>query len=142
MAGGTELQFQTKAFITKSIERSKTCLVTQRCLTLCDPVDCTPPGSPPHGMLQSRILERVAIPFPGDLPNPGIKPGSFALQADYLLSEPPGKLSTSIFVSVLLPNLKDGYRWISESSVVLLQERNSEFRKPELFRVSSEQACP
>ena len=95
---------ETKAFITKSIERSKMCLVTQWCLTLCDPVDCSPPGSPAHGMLQSRILERVAIPFPGDLPNPGIKPGSLALQADSLLSEPPGKLSTSIFVSVLLPN--------------------------------------
>ena len=105
-------------------------------------MDCSQPGSSVHGILQARILEWVAIPFPGDLPNPGIKPGSFVLQADYLLSEPPGKLSTSIFVSVLLPNLKDGYRWISESSVVLLQERNSEFRKPELFRVSSEQACP
>ena len=29
--------------------------------------------------------------FPGDLPNPGIKPGSPILQADSLLSEPPGK---------------------------------------------------
>ena len=32
------------------------------------------------------------LPFPGDLPDPGIKPGSPALQADSLLSEPPGKL--------------------------------------------------
>ena len=32
------------------------------------------------------------FPSPGDLPNPGIKPGSPALQADSLLSEPPGKL--------------------------------------------------
>ena len=33
------------------------------------------------------------LPFPsaGDLPNPGIKPGSAALQADALPSEPPGK---------------------------------------------------
>ena len=38
-------------------------LVTQSCLTLCDPVDCSPPGSSVHGILQARILEWVAIPF-------------------------------------------------------------------------------
>ena len=36
-------------------------LVTQSCLTLCDPVDCSPPGSSVHGILQARILEWVAI---------------------------------------------------------------------------------
>ena len=35
--------------------------VTQLCLTLCDPVDCSPPGSSVHGILQARILEWVAI---------------------------------------------------------------------------------
>ena len=34
----------------------------QSCLTLCDPVDCSPPGSSVHGTLQARILERVAMP--------------------------------------------------------------------------------
>ena len=33
------------------------------CLTLCDPVDCSPPGSSIHGILQARILEWVAISF-------------------------------------------------------------------------------
>ena len=97
------------------------------CLTLCDPVDCSFPGSSGHGILQARILEWVAmpssresshprgqthvscvagseppgipkntglggpIPSPGDLPNPGIEPGSPAFQADALPSEPPGK---------------------------------------------------
>ena len=37
--------------------------VAQLCLTLCDPMDCSPPGSPVHGVLQARILEWVAIPF-------------------------------------------------------------------------------
>ena len=47
-------------------------LVTQLCLTLCHPMDCSPPGSPVHGILQARILDCVAIPFsrgsscPGD----------------------------------------------------------------------------
>ena len=39
------------------------CLVTQSCLTLCNPMDCSPPGSSVHGILQARILEWVAIPF-------------------------------------------------------------------------------
>ena len=39
------------------------CLVTQSCPTLCDPVDCSPPGSCVHGILQARILEWVAISF-------------------------------------------------------------------------------
>ena len=64
--------------------------VVQSCLTLCDPVDCSPPGSSVHGILQARILEWVAISFSRDLPDPGIEPRSPALQADALISEPPG----------------------------------------------------
>ena len=64
----------------------------QSCLTLCDPMDCGPSGSFVHGILQARILEWVASPSPGDLSDPGIEPGSLALQADSLLSKPPGKL--------------------------------------------------
>ena len=36
---------------------------TQSCLTLCDPMDCSPPGSSVHGIPQARILEWVAMPF-------------------------------------------------------------------------------
>ena len=66
-------------------------LVTKLCMILCDPMDCTPPGSSVHGVLQARVLEWAAIPFSRDLPNPGIKPRSPALQADSLPPEPPGK---------------------------------------------------
>ena len=48
------------------------------------------PGSTLHGILQARILEWVAIPFPGHLPDPGVEPRSPALQADSLPSQPPG----------------------------------------------------
>ena len=41
-----------------------------------------------HGILQARILEWVAIPSPGDRPNPGIEPKSPTLQADSLPAEP------------------------------------------------------
>ena len=52
-------------------------------LTLCDPMDCSLPGSSLHGILQARVLEWVAIfLLQGNLPDPGIKPRSPAFQAD------------------------------------------------------------
>ena len=58
----------------------------QSCSTLCDPMDCSLPGSSVHGIFQARILEWVAFPSPGDLPNPGTEPRSPVLQADSLAS--------------------------------------------------------
>ena len=46
----------------------------QLCPTVCDSMDCNLPGSSVHGILQARILEWVAMPFSGDLPDPGIEP--------------------------------------------------------------------
>ena len=63
----------------------------QSCPPLCDPMDCDPPGSSVHGISQARILEWVAMPSSGGSFQPGIKPRSPILQADSLLSEPPGK---------------------------------------------------
>ena len=40
----------------------------QSCSTLCDPIDCSPPGSAVPGILQAEILEWVAISFSGNLP--------------------------------------------------------------------------
>ena len=60
------------------------------CPTLCDPRDCSLLGSSVHGILQARILEWVAISFSRGFPDTGIEPGSPTLQADSLLSEPPG----------------------------------------------------
>ena len=39
------------------------CSVAQSCLTLCDPVDCSLPGSSVHGIFQARILEWITISF-------------------------------------------------------------------------------
>ena len=43
--------------------REKQVLVIQSCTALCNPMDCSPPGSSVHGILQARILEWVDIPF-------------------------------------------------------------------------------
>ena len=51
-------------------------LVAQSCLSLCDRMDCSPPGSTAHGILQ-------AFPSPGDLPDGGTKPSSPESQADF-----------------------------------------------------------
>ena len=61
------------------------------CLTLCNPRDYSPPGSFVHGALQARILERVAMPSTRG----SSEPRSPSLQADSILSEPPGKPNTS-----------------------------------------------
>ena len=57
-------------------------LVAQSCLTLCDPMKCSPSGPSVHGILQAGVLEWVAISFSREHPDPGIKPGSPALQTD------------------------------------------------------------
>ena len=60
--------------------------VAQSCTTFCDSMYDTV-----HGILQARILEWVLSLLQGNLPNPGIKARSLALQADSLPAEPPGK---------------------------------------------------
>ena len=58
-------------------------LVTQLCPTLCDPIDCSPPGSSVHAILQARILTWVAIPFIRGSSWPRDQTQSPALQADF-----------------------------------------------------------
>ena len=46
----------------EDLKLSKTTVTPQLCPTLCDPMDCSPPGSSLHGILQAKILEWVALP--------------------------------------------------------------------------------
>ena len=50
---------------------------------LCDPVGCSPSGPLSMGFAKPRTLERVAFPSPGDLPNPGIEPGSPGIEGRF-----------------------------------------------------------
>ena len=65
--------------------------VAQSCPTLCDRMDCSHQAPPSMGFSRQEYWSGLPFPSPGDLPNPGIKPRSPALQADALTSEPPGK---------------------------------------------------
>ena len=68
------------------------CVLSRVCrVWLWDPMDCSPPGSSVHGLLQAKILEWVAMPSSRGSSQPGIKPRFPTLQADSIPSEPPGK---------------------------------------------------
>ena len=56
----SQITFLIKFIFKKSLQCFYSIL--QACPTLCDPMDCSPPGSPVHGVLQARVLEWVAMP--------------------------------------------------------------------------------
>ena len=65
MAEGSRHFYHTQHMVLHACAKS-----LQTCMTLCNPVDCSPPGSCVHGILQARILEWVAAPPPGGPPDP------------------------------------------------------------------------
>ena len=74
------------------------------CSTLCDPVDCSPPGCP-WGVSRQEYWSGLPCLPPGDLPNPGIELRSPTSQTDSLSSEPPGKSKNT---GVSRPSLLQG----------------------------------
>ena len=82
------------------MKSSGTCCVRakslQRCLTLCDLMDCSPPGSSVHGILQARVLDGVGshAVLQGSFLTQGLNPCLLCLlhwQAGSSPLEPPGK---------------------------------------------------
>ena len=71
-------------------------LVTQLCLTLCDPIDCSPPNSSVHGFFKQEYWSGLSFPSPGDLPNPGTEPGSPTFQANSLPYDPSGSCQLNV----------------------------------------------
>ena len=71
-------------------------LVTLSCPTLCDPKDCNPPGSSVHGILQTRILEWVAIPFLKGSSKFRNRTEFSCTAGRFFTTEPPGKPTLSI----------------------------------------------
>ena len=71
------------------------CLVAHSCLTLCDPMDYSLPGSTVCGIFQARTLKWVPCASPVDLPNSGTEPMSPILWANSILTKPPGQLKNT-----------------------------------------------
>ena len=76
--------------------------VTQLCLTLCDPTDCSPPGSSVHGILQARILQWVAIPFSRGSSQPRDQTQVSRMLVDPFPFEPPRKFLLAWWLSPVL----------------------------------------
>ena len=100
-----------------SIIHSMKVLVAQSCLTLCDPIDCSPPGSSVHGILQPRILEWVTISFSwgSSWPRDWTQVSCIvSLQANSSLSEPSGKPNSqySFKNKILVLNTKQEIVWV------------------------------
>ena len=78
----------------------------QSCPSLCNPMDCSPPGSSAHGSLQARILEWIVMSSSGGIfPDPGIEsvsPAAPALQVDSLLLRHQGSPSKYMWMCKLL----------------------------------------
>ena len=81
-------------------------LVAQSCQTLATPWTIAHQAPLCVGFSRQEYWSGLPCPSPGDLPDPGIEPGSPALQADSLLSEPPGKP----MCRNILKSLKDAFR--------------------------------
>ena len=69
-------RFFTTASPGKPVNLSQCVIITQSRPAVCDPMNCSLPGSSVHRILQGRILEWVAISFSGNLPDPVIEPRS------------------------------------------------------------------
>ena len=72
----------------------------QSCLTLCNPMDCSPPGSSAHGFSRQEYWSGLPCPLPGHLPDPGMERTSPALQVEFFTTEPPGKVKVKLLSRV------------------------------------------
>ena len=88
-----ESEEELKSLLMKVKEESKSqVLVAQLCPTLFDPMDLAHQAPLSMEFSRQEYWSGLPLPSPGDLPNPGIKCVSSALQTDSLLYEPPGNI--------------------------------------------------
>ena len=103
----------------------------QQRLTLRNPMDCSPPGSSVHGILQARMLEWVAISFSRGSSRPGNQTQSLHWQAGSLPLAPPGKsvkvtsLQTMSSDRLLEKNFKMGGSWRTQFPAVISNLMNT-----------------
>ena len=104
---------------------------------------------PSMGFSRQEYWSGLPFPSPGDLPDPGIKSGSPSLQADTLLSEPPGKPSSAKYWQLNLqkfPGFCYAFHHLSETilteaHITLLQSVHQRLLSSVLFLSTLSQAC-
>ena len=124
------------------------CLVAQSCPTLCDSMDCSPPGSSVHGIFQARILEWVAMPYSRGSSQPRDGTQVSCTACGFLPSELPGKpiflptfpkllfillleLSTQVTILTnLWPSLQPPHLLSLSSSLLYLQQHQTTYSSP------------
>ena len=119
-------------------------LVTQSYPTLCDPMDCSPSGSSVHGILQTRIVEGVAIIFSRRSFQPGIEPEfltSPALAGRFFTTSSTweAQINALVLVAQLCPTFCDpmGYSLPGSSVHGILQTRILEWVAIPFSRISA-----
>ena len=88
------------------------CVCGQLCLTLCDPMDCSPQGSSVHGISQARILEWVAISFSRGSSWPMDQTCVSCIAGRFFTTEPPGNSYNQMYSSV--------NEWVNDMSAIFL----------------------
>ena len=91
------------------------CARAQSYPTLCNPMDCSPPGSSVHRIFQKRILEWIAISYSRWFSDPGMEPTSLVsppLAGMFFNTEPPGKLLKNIILTEIIKTEKITYLWL------------------------------
>ena len=111
--------------ITCQLRRKKEKLL-QSCLTLCDPVDSSPPGSCIHGILQARVLEWAAIAFS--------RKGPAMLKISYSLSETSVTLLESIYLFTSTSNY-----YLTLDNFIMGTAENSKHKQKETIQASSQE---
>ena len=111
---GPQLVWRTGKDCLSLGQMSKLCPVcAQSCSPLCDPMDCSPPGSSVHGISRQEYWSGLPFPPPGDLPDSGIEPTSPALAGRFFTTEPHGK-PMNVYEALLKPwNTPLLYTWTS-----------------------------
>ena len=81
-------------------------LVAQSCPTLCEPMDCSPPGLLSMEFSRQEYWSGLPFPSPGDVPDPGIEPGFPALQEILYCLSHQGRPNTHIQILKVLRKIK------------------------------------
>ena len=99
------------------------------CLTLCDPTDCSPPGSSVHRILQARTLELVAISSSRGSSRPRDQTRIFCIGSRFFTTEPPEKPNETVYKS-LTNSIQKPYKQYTKALQTVYKSLTNSIQKP------------